>query len=301
MTLRALAVVIAVVWPLGVLADPNDFRVATLGNPDQGEANFSASANPNFRAFAREMGAAITSINLMPPETLGHAAFAVNGEVSVVNISNRVTIPTERAFTGTLLIPSVHVRKGLPFSTEIGARVGWLDRSRMAVGTLEFKAALNEGFTYLPDVGVRGHFTRLFNTRDFDLYAAGFDIGVGKQFAIGGMVTLTPYVGWNQVYVGASSDTIDFRPERTLQEASANPQAQLQDAGSYEDLSLGGNAHARFYGGLRFIGGVVQLGLEYSYANLGTIKAPDEANPSEVVDRALPPVSAFNATFGLDF
>ncbi len=302
MSLRRALVVALALCPLTGLADPNDFRIHTLGNPDQGEANFTPAANTNYRAFLRELGAAITSVNLMPPETLGHSAFSVTGEVSVVSISQaQVTIPTERPFSGTLLIPSVHVRKGLPFSTEIGARMGWLDRSRMAVGTLEFKAALNEGFTYLPDIGVRGHFTKLMNTRDFDLYAAGFDLGVGKQFAIGGMITLTPYAGWNQVYVGASSNTVDFRPERTLTEASADRQSQLTDASSYDDLSLTGNAHSRFYGGLRFIGGVVQIGAEYSYANLGTIKAPDEADPTTLVDRALPPVTAFNATFGLDF
>ncbi len=87
------------------------------------------------------------------------------------------------------------MRKGFPFSFEVGARAAWIDRSSMAVGTLEAKCAINEGFLYLPDVAIRGYVTRLFNTRDFDLTTFGFDLGVGREFPIGGMITLTPYAG----------------------------------------------------------------------------------------------------------
>ena len=105
----------------------------------------------------------MTSANLMPPETLGHAGFSLNAELSVValpspgNQDGQVTLPTEGAATNPLLIPSVHVRKGLPFSFELGARVGWIDRSSMFAATGELKWAVNEGFTWLPDIAVRAH------------------------------------------------------------------------------------------------------------------------------------------------
>lgn len=282
-------------------ADPNDFRVYQLGSPVD-----RAEANTNFRVFARELGAALTSVNLMPPETLGHAAFSVNAELSVVSLNtSQFVFPTEarlaapdRAPPGTLLLPSAHVRKGLPFSFELGARAAWIEKSRMGAGTLELKWALNEGFTYLPDIGARGFVTRLFNTRDFDLAVGGFDVGVGKQFAIGGMVTLTPYVGWNLVWVGAWSNQIDFAPElgKTEWDRQVTPHSGnfTQTIYVYDEVKMLSNSHNRFYGGLRFIGGVVQLGAEVSYSSLGKFRDGG-------VERDLPSVLAFNSTVGLDF
>ncbi|MFL5318242.1 MAG: hypothetical protein ACJ790_01200, partial [Myxococcaceae bacterium] len=151
------------------LADPHDFRVADLGNPAT-----TPTANDDFRIFARELSAALTSVNLMPPETLGHSGFYFGAELGVVNLeTSKFKFPTVKAFKGPMLLPSVHIRKGLPWSFELGTRVAWIDQSRMAAGTVEIKWALNEGFTFLPDLGIRGYGTRLFNNRDFDLTAAG--------------------------------------------------------------------------------------------------------------------------------
>jgi hypothetical protein len=293
----------------GALADPNDVRLYQLGNPT------TAGANANFRAFARELGVAMSSVNLMPPETLGHAGFSVTAEASYVFLQGKdgsgspCSTPTASCFLfpneelrgngvglSGMLIPSVHVRKGLPFSFELGSRIGWVEKSRMATLTGEVKWALNEGFTYLPDVGIRASVTRLLNSRELDVTSGGVDIGVGKQFAIGGMITLTPYVGWNLIWVGASSGSVDFRPERTQQEATANPTAQLADSNVYDPVAFFSNSHNRFYGGVRFIGGVVQLLFEVSYASMGKFN-----DPTTSADRVLPDVAAINVSFGLDF
>ncbi|MBX5483398.1 MAG: hypothetical protein IRZ16_16375 [Myxococcaceae bacterium] len=293
------------------LADPYDFRVYKLQNPST-----NARANAQFRAFTREFAAALTSVNLSPPETLGHAAFAINAELSVVQFDQDVVqFPTERfvapdpadpssgrtGFDGALLIPSLHVRKGLPWSFELGLRAAWIEKSRMAAGTGEVKWAINEGFTYLPDLGVRGYVTRLFNTKDFDLTAAGLDIGLGKQFAIGGMVTLTPYVGWNLVWVAASSNSVDFNPGRSYPESVASPNAQFDQTNVFDEVGIGANSHSRYYGGLRFIGGALQLGAEFSYSQLPTLHNVPTGEGDATADLQLPNVMAFNVTVGLDY
>ncbi|HZA14347.1 MAG TPA: hypothetical protein VE618_07620, partial [Myxococcaceae bacterium] len=111
----------------------------------------------------------------------------------------------------------------------------------------------------------------------------------------GGMITLTPYVGWNLVWVGASSNTVDFKPDRSFEEgicgpdypASCDRNAQISspDTGVYDEVPLGDNSHNRFYAGVRFIGGIIQLGAEYSFSQL-----PQPGG-----------VDAFNFTLGLDF
>jgi hypothetical protein len=287
----------AALWGASALADPNDFQIYRLGNPTPDAANYRSDANVNFARFVRELGAALTSVNLMPPETLGHAAFSINAELSVVQLkTSQFLMPTEGAAPGTLLIPSVHLRKGLPFSFEMGARAAWIEKSRMGSATAELKWALNEGFSYLPDLGIRGYATRLFNTRDFDLTALGADLGVGHQFAIGGMITLTPYVGWNLNSIAANSNNVDFNPQRSNEEALRSSTAQMQDTASFEGTPLFSNSQTRFYGGLRFVGGAVQLAAEFSYTTLGTVKDSATGESS-----AMPPVVATNWTLGLDF
>ncbi|MFE8601710.1 hypothetical protein [Archangium violaceum] len=295
-------------------ADRNDIRITDLGNPSPvasvgstaPSTNYNAEANGDFRAFARTFAAVMTSANLMPPETLGHAGFSLNAELSVIGLptpgreDGQVTIPTEGALTNPLLLPSVHVRKGLPFSFELGARVGWIDRSSMFAATGELKWAVNEGFTWLPDVAVRAHVTRLMGNKDFDLTAAGLDFGVGKQFPLGGMVTLTPYGGLDLTGVAASTDTLDFNQSRARDPIVTPPTYPgLDNTGIYQEVKLMENINSRIYGGVRFIGGALQLGAEVSLSNQGSIDVAIAGGATR--NRALPAVLSFSTTLGLDF
>ncbi len=287
---RSMALV-ALLSGAAAYADKNDLRISQLGNPDEGEANFSATANSDFQAFARAMSAVVTSANLTPPETLGHAGFNVNAELSVVSLPSSIRIPMEQTQPGSVLVPSLHIRKGLPFSVEFGGRVGWVERSRMLATTGEVKWAVNEGFTYLPDIGVRGHITRLMGVKDLSLTAAGLDAGVGKQFPLGGMVTLTPYGGLDFTFVGAESELIDFNPGRPYNESLQDrSRSALQDTAVYKQVEFSSNMTQRIYGGVRFIGGVLQLGAELSFTRLGSSDTG-----------SLPTIVTFNTSLGLDF
>jgi hypothetical protein len=279
-------------------ADKNDLRIVQLGNPDPGGAMARDTANSDFQAFARAMSASLTSVNLMPPETLGHAAFNVQAELSVVSLPSSVVIPTESPQPSTVLVPSLHVRKGMPFSVELGGRVGWVEKSRMVSATGEVKWAVNEGFTYLPDIGVRGHVTKLMGAKHLSLTSVGLDTGIGKQFPLGGMITLTPYGGLDFTFVSAKSSTLDFQADRPYSDSLGNGSADaLANTGSYGRLHFHENMTQRIYGGARFIGGVLQLGAELSFTRLGS--APLEDGSEET--RGLPTVVTFNTSLGLDF
>jgi len=288
-------------------ADQNDLQITRLGRPDETldtcnteQLETCSTGNSQFQAFARAFAAGLASTNLMPPETVGHAGFNVNAELSVLSIPSSIRIPTTGPQPSTVLVPSFHVRKGLPFSLELGGRVGWVEKSRMVAATGELKWAINEGFTYLPDLGARAHVTRLMGVRDFGLTSAGLDLGIGKQFPLGGMITLTPYGGLDFNFVGADTDTLDFNPGRpygdSLQDDSLGG---LQDTGVYKRVKISDNMTQRIYGGVRFIGGVLQLGAEISFSRLGGV----DVNPNDAASetRALPTVVTFNTSLGLDF
>lgn len=280
----------------------NDVVLRNLGDP-----RTNPLANTDFRVFARELGAAISSTNLMPPETLGHSGFAVNVELSVLNLAahdaddvaeGEFLMPVDGPGRANrpMLIPSIHIRKGFPFSLEVGARAAWIDRSHMGVGTLEGKWAVNEGFLYLPDVAVRAYVTRLFNSDELSLTTWGLDLGVGREFPIGGMITLTPYAGYNLGFVHASSYDVNFNA-RPVAETSQDPYTILGDIARYQ--AVNGDSHNRFYAGLRFIGGVIQLGVEVSFVSLGKIGTNED--PALTEDRSLPAITSVATTLGLDF
>ena len=292
---RRLWLLLGALASTSAFADAYDFRIYQLGNPKEGGAGGTVAANANFRAFARRLGAAMTSTNLAPPETLGHSAFAISAELSVVDFGKaieRTDMPTLQPINGAVLLPSIHIRKGLPWSFELGVRAAWWEKSRMGIGTLELKWAINEGFTYLPDIGVRGYVTKILNSRDFDVTAGGLDLGIGKQFAVAGMVTLTPYFGWNLTFVGASSGNVDFNPSRSLATADTD---QFKDYDVFKPVLAANNTNNRFYGGFRFIAGVVMLGFEFSYTVLGSFNDDTKGK----VD--MPAVLAYNSTIGFDF
>ena len=237
-------------------ADSQDFQLYKIGVP--------SDHNDDFRIFANQLGVAITSTDFSPPETLGHSGFNVAIGYAVAKIGDTREQVWPKAGgnpSDALLMPTVVVRKGLPFSFELGARFAYLTYSRMAAATLEVKWALNEGLLYLPDLGVRGHGTRLVGARDFGLTTAGVDVGLGKQFAIGGMVTLTPYAGWDLIFVSCTSNVIDFAPDRPLDKAQNTP---AETTGAFAPVLMSQNHSSRFYAGLRFIASVLELGAEAS-------------------------------------
>ncbi|MGC4116627.1 MAG: hypothetical protein QM765_19065 [Myxococcales bacterium] len=262
-------------------ADAGDFQVYRLGNPAT-----TADANANFRIMANQLAAAISSFNGAPPETLGHSGFNIAFEYQVAQIDNNSKYwPTTSPATQYLLMPSLHVRKGLGFSVEIGTRVSYLQSSRMAAATVELKWALNEGFKYFPDLGVRGYGTHLFGSRDFNLTTAGLDVGLGHQFAIGGMVTLTPYAGWNLQYNACTSAVVDFRPDRSTSEAVTDP---TSDTNVFQTVSMPQNYNHRVYLGLRLISYVFEIAAE------GSVILNNR-------DTGMPQIFVFGGKVGIDF
>jgi len=106
----------------------------------------------------------------------------------------------------------IHVRKGLPFSFELGGTLTKLMESDMFALGGELKWAFNEGFYYLPDIAVRVAANRLLGSRDLDMLTGGLDVSISHPFGIGGLLSVTPYAGWNLLFVNASSHVLDATP-----------------------------------------------------------------------------------------
>jgi hypothetical protein len=181
----AFAAVLALAAAPPARAEPLDLDLARLGAPDPDVWTSVAGGTVDANALAREsrqrfailssqMALALSSAILQPASTTGYAGFDVGLEVASVPVdpgavgaavpagfSNRAW-PTRASQPDLIHLPSIHVRKALPFSFELGGRMIYLAQSSYYAAQGEAKWALNEGFERLPDVAVRVAYTRLF-------------------------------------------------------------------------------------------------------------------------------------------
>jgi hypothetical protein len=275
------AAVLAVAAAPSVRAEPLDLDLSRLGAPDPqvwttigfpvGADQLAKDSRARFATLTSNLALALSSAVLQPASTTGHTGFAVDLEIATMPVeSGKLAAappgapagfstdiwPTESRQPTALYLPSVHFRKAFPFSLEFGGRMIYLSGSNYFAGQGEAKWALNEGFDYIPDVAVRGAYTRLFGAKDLALSATDLDFMISKRWGIQGVTSLTPYVVARFTYVSASTDRIDFAP------VAAAPTTDLSTQASFPAFSAG---YYRTTFGVRFTAYSVALGLEGTY------------------------------------
>jgi len=195
--------------------DPNTgWCVPEVGNNTRVQAD-----NAKFSKFTEQLAAVLSPRYHAPAETLGWSGWNVGFEYTLSDIPggehwDDALEGTERNLTmnpdpdpkksrsapNLLNTVQFHVRKGLPFSTELGFNVTYLINSKMYLLGVEGKFAFVEGFEYVPDFAVRMNYSHLFGCDDMDLDILGWDLSISKNFGLGGFVQLAPYTGYSLVY-----------------------------------------------------------------------------------------------------
>ncbi len=221
-----------------------------------------------FRGLSKDLGVILGPKFLSPAETLGEAGFDVGAEFSLTTVDT--SSAHWRALDGgtpdDFVTGQLHVRKGLPFSFEIGGSLAHLFDSELYVLGTEVKFSLNEGFFYLPDLAVRGTLNTALGSSDLNLSTAGFDVSMSKSFGIVGVVSITPYAGYNYLSIISSSRLLDVTPEDptppTIDDATGELAFQPEFVFSREVQSVN-----RFFGGMRLLLGVLNITLEGAFTD----------------------------------
>lgn len=112
---------------------------------------------------------------------------------------------------------SVMARKALWFpvpSFEMGVGVKHLIGSRMWAPVAAVKLAIHEGFQGwpIPAIAVRGTGTRVMGTPEFNLTVVGLDVSMSKHFGVASTMNLTPYLGYQFLWIIADSEVLDATP-----------------------------------------------------------------------------------------
>lgn len=212
----------------------------TLGSPAFA-LDFDIPNQADFDQIAREAGTLITYRALASAEPGGLTGFDVSVAVSAVKIDSNLwdAVTDDSVSSDYLYVPSIRVRKGLPFGIDVGASYTQIPGEDFKVIGGELQWALLEGSTVTPAFALRGHYSTLLDVDDIDLETYGADAVISKGFAI-----FTPYAGIGAVHMNG-----DY----------SNPFNPVLDFDEYNDTSI------RYFGGLRMTLALLQVTADVEY------------------------------------
>ena len=223
-SLNVMVCLVATLAAIPAFALDNDLVLSRYSEFDAREfgdcTNACGIVRPNrvlFENMVGDLGLVMSPRIAAPAETLGQAGFAIN----VVTSLNFIPADEEHWQIGvedrdpadSLFTTFLQVRKGLPFSFEFAGNFGYLYNSEMFALGADLKWALNEGFYYFPDLAVRGSVNTLMGSTDLNLVNVGADMSMSKAFGISGVMTLTPYLGYQMLFTIASSRLLNAYPQ----------------------------------------------------------------------------------------
>lgn len=183
-----------------------------------------------FHSLSRQLGFALSYFPLAPAAPLGVTGFDMGVEVTTVNISEKSSFWGKAVKDGdppsVLIVPKLHVQKGLPFGIDVGAIYSRIPNTDISLLGGELKWAVLEGGIAMPAVAVRGSYTKLLSVNEMDLDTYGVDLSISKR-----VLFITPYAGIGEVWIKSSTDaralTTQFRETQNLTKAFAGLKIHL--------------------------------------------------------------------------
>lgn len=185
----------------------------------------AGEARVRYGRLVTDLAMAFTTALMEPASTTGYSGFQLGLEAAYMTVSSEAIggatgIDPARPYWATdgeqpsgLLVPSVHVRKGLPYSFELGGRFAYLSQSSYFAGTLEAKWAFVEGYKKYPDFAVRVAWTKVLGPPELDLRTVELDVLVSKRFGVSPTISLTPYLAGRFTRLDASTRAVAFQPD----------------------------------------------------------------------------------------
>ncbi|MFK7858897.1 MAG: hypothetical protein AB8B64_08755 [Granulosicoccus sp.] len=193
--------------------------LSVLGLPSVSSAGaldtIEALDQTQFLEFSTDLGVATQYRGISPSEPLGLLGFDIGLSVSSTDIGGEVfDIASNGNFDGSdLIVPRVHVHKGLPFGLDIGAMASAVPDTDITLIGAELRYAIVDGGILTPSIGIRATHSQLLGIDELDLRNSAIELGISKGFLM-----LTPYAGIGFVQSTATPNNIDSLSEVTIEE-----------------------------------------------------------------------------------
>jgi len=165
---------------------------------ESGTLQLSGMTQKEFEELSQEVGLAVSYLPLSPAEPLGLLGFDAGVETTWVNIREKRSFWQKAIHNppSGLLIPKIHIQKGLPFGIDVGAVYSKIQQLDTTMLGGEIKWAVLPGNALLPAVALRGSYTRLSHEGDAQIDTFGADLTASKGFTF-----ITPYAGFGSLWV----------------------------------------------------------------------------------------------------
>jgi len=174
---------------------PEDVSLSSMAEHD-GTVQLDAQAlNAAYITVITELASAVANKPYHPAETLGASGFefAIDNTIGFndTGFAGGSEVPSWRRVHedetpfGGLVIPAVTARKGLPFSFEVGASMGWHALSRQGLFSGFVRFAPLEGYKPWPDLSVHLGYSGYVGNNELELGVLDFGVTIGSTFAVG--------------------------------------------------------------------------------------------------------------------
>jgi hypothetical protein len=211
----------------------------------------------------------------MPAESLGATGFEVSADTSFSFTDTYGTTgspsPWDRAHVSEepgsfAYLPGFTIRKGLPFSLDVGMSVRWMGNSRQAVVSGFARAALVEGFKPWPDLNLHLGYAGYIGNDELKLGVFEAGLTLGTQAVVGTgqgprTTRLSPFIDVSLMTVTATP-TVD---DDTITSVGAVTYGRR---GGDPELAINQRALVipRFSGGAQILMGQLSLRLSGGYS-----------------------------------
>ena len=134
----------------------------------------------------------------------------------VTRITNEASI--ENTSPPSLLqLYSLKFRKGFGFGLEITGAVGFMPQTSIVSGGADVRLSLLEGFRtgvggIIPDIAAGAGVRTITGTPQFQLTVMGLDGQISKPLPIADSSVLTPWIGYQYLFIFGDSGLIDLTP-----------------------------------------------------------------------------------------
>ncbi|MFW5739626.1 MAG: hypothetical protein ACOC1F_04605 [Myxococcota bacterium] len=187
-----------------------------------------------FKRLVNQYGAALAPTAMHSARTTGYGGFELSLEGSFTSLDDGADYMQEgtrgsidpstnkRSIRNNGPDPIAQVyylkaRKGFPFGFEIAALIGTMSNTSFTILGSDVRLSLLEGFRQgalgvLPDIAVGGGVRTVTGSPQLQLTTAAFDTQISKPLPIADASVLTPYVGYQYLWIFGDSGLIDTTP-----------------------------------------------------------------------------------------
>lgn len=165
-------------------------------------SNLDILLQAEFKTLSEDLGSALSYKPVTPAEPLGVTGFDIGVVVSSTDMkksSAAWNTATGGDSISKLIVPKLHIAKGLPFNLDIAAFYSKIPTTNISLFGAELRYAILEGGVAMPALAVRGAYTKLSGVDQLALDTKSLDISISKGFAM-----FTPYAGVGNVWVNST-------------------------------------------------------------------------------------------------